>query len=51
MKLVAIDHMWSGERRYIQGTRGRYVLELIYHFYPAIRPIMDLHLGLVTHRR
>jgi hypothetical protein len=26
----------------------RYVLELIYHFYPSIRPIIDLHLGLVT---
>jgi hypothetical protein len=48
VKLVAIEHSWHRHRRYIQGTRVRYALELIYRFYPSIRPIMDLHLGLVT---
>jgi hypothetical protein len=48
VKLVAIDYKWSGQRRYIHGTRVRYVLELIYRFYPSIRSIMDLNLGLLT---
>jgi hypothetical protein len=48
VKLVAIDHMWHGERRFIRGTRVRYALQLIYKFYSSLRPIMDLNLGLVT---
>ena len=48
VKLVAIDQMWHGQRRYIQGTRLPYLLFMIYRQYPSLRPAMDLRLGLVT---
>jgi hypothetical protein len=47
-KLVGIEYMWSEDKRFIKGTRVKHVLQLIYRRYPPLRPIMDLHLGLIT---
>ena len=50
VKLVGIEHTFRqrDDSRYLQGTRMRVVLEMIYRTQPAIRKVMDLHLGLLT---
>jgi hypothetical protein len=50
VKLVGIEHTFrqQNESRYLQGTRIRLGLEMIYRTYPMVRKIMDLHLGLLT---
>jgi len=48
VKLAAIDHMWHGQRRYIQGTRLRVLMFMLYRNYPDLRLSMDLYLGAMT---
>jgi hypothetical protein len=50
VKLVGIEHTFRqrDDSRYLQGTRMRVVLEMMYRTQPTIRKVIDLHLGLLT---
>jgi hypothetical protein len=41
--LVGIQTGWNRAKRYLVGTKIKYVLDLIYSNYPELRPAMDIH--------
>jgi hypothetical protein len=50
VKLAGVEHTFRqrDDSRYLQGTRMRVVLEMIYRTQPSICKVIDLHLGLLT---
>jgi hypothetical protein len=45
VRLVAIEHRWRSDKRYLVGTAIRHAIRLIYGRYEDLHPAMDLVYG------